>query len=161
ALRLRRLRHRVLPRARAGRRRPQRRHRGAPAPLLRLARTPVPCAPRRQRHPLVLVGDARGHPACAAPQVRALSVATPLAYRDRWVAVPDGHLHVVEWATRGPFVLLTHGVTAQAHVWDPIAQRLSATHHVLSLDQRGHGDSLKPATGYALDNYLADMLAVL
>jgi 2-(acetamidomethylene)succinate hydrolase len=88
-------------------------------------------------------------------------MAAPFAYRDRWVDVPDGQLHVVEWATRGPVVLLTHGITAQAHVWDPIAARLSASYHVLSLDQRGHGDSLKPATGYALDDYLADMLAVL
>jgi 2-(acetamidomethylene)succinate hydrolase len=88
-------------------------------------------------------------------------VAWPAAYRDRWVDVPGGQLHVVEWATRGPIVLLTHGITAQAHVWDPIAERLSASYHILSLDQRGHGDSLKPATGYALDDYLADMLAVL
>ncbi len=85
----------------------------------------------------------------------------PICYRDRWVEVPGGALHAVEWGEAGPLVLLTHGITAQAHVWDPIAARLAARYRVLSLDQRGHGDSLRPPSGYALDDYLADLLAVL
>ena len=82
-------------------------------------------------------------------------------YRDRWVDTAAGTLHLVEWSATGPLLLLTHGITAQAHVWDPIAARLAERYRVLSLDQRGHGDSLRPAEGYDLDAYVGDLLAVV
>jgi len=82
-------------------------------------------------------------------------------YRDRWIDLPGGALHAVEWGEAGPLVLLTHGITAQAHVWDPIAARLAARYRVLSLDQRGHGESLRPPSGYSLADHVADLAAVL
>ena len=54
-------------------------------------------------------------------------------------------LHALYWrsqdAASSSCVLLLHGFTNDAHVWDPIAEALSASHHVLALDFRGHGDS--------------------
>ena len=82
-------------------------------------------------------------------------------YRDRWIDLPGGALHAVEWGEAGPLVLLTHGITAQAHVWDPIAARLAERYRVLSLDQRGHGESLRPPSGYSLADHVADLAAVL
>jgi pimeloyl-ACP methyl ester carboxylesterase len=38
-------------------------------------------------------------------------------------------------------VLLLHGITGHARVWDHLAQRLTPARRVLALDQRGHGDS--------------------
>lgn len=85
----------------------------------------------------------------------------PYCYRDRWIDVPGGALHAVEWGEAGPLVLLAHGITAQAHVWDPIAARLAERYHVVSLDQRGHGESLRPPSGYSLADHVADLAAVL
>lgn len=54
-------------------------------------------------------------------------------------------LHALHWrsqdAASSSCVLLLHGFTNDAHVWDPIAEALSRSHHVLALDFRGHGDS--------------------
>jgi pimeloyl-ACP methyl ester carboxylesterase len=38
-------------------------------------------------------------------------------------------------------VVLLHGITGHARVWDHLAQRLAPARRVLALDQRGHGDS--------------------
>ena len=36
-------------------------------------------------------------------------------------------------------VVLLHGVTANAYVWDPVASRLADSLRVIAVDQRGHG----------------------
>lgn len=83
------------------------------------------------------------------------------AWTDRTVERPGVRLHVVDWGGSGPTVLLTHGITAQAHVWDPVAMALRDRFRVLSLDQRGHGDSSKPPAGYAATDFAADMVSVM
>ncbi len=55
-------------------------------------------------------------------------------------------LHYLDWGLdRGPAdappVVLLHGITGHARVWDHLAERLAPRHRVLVLDQRGHGDS--------------------
>jgi pimeloyl-ACP methyl ester carboxylesterase len=51
-------------------------------------------------------------------------------------------LHYLDWgATDAPPVILLHGITGHARVWDHLATRLLPGHRVLALDQRGHGDS--------------------
>ncbi|MEK7258194.1 MAG: alpha/beta hydrolase [Pseudomonadota bacterium] len=39
------------------------------------------------------------------------------------------------------YCILLHGFTNDAHVWDRLAADLQHSHHVIALDQRGHGDS--------------------
>jgi pimeloyl-ACP methyl ester carboxylesterase len=39
------------------------------------------------------------------------------------------------------YCLLLHGFTNDAHIWDQLAAELRRSHHVIALDQRGHGDS--------------------
>jgi len=62
---------------------------------------------------------------------------------------------------QGPTVVLLHGTSASHAVWQPIADSLSATAHVVSLDQRGHGRSDKPATGYRGVDFAHDVITVL
>lgn len=83
------------------------------------------------------------------------------AWVDLTVESAGASLHVVDWGGSGQTVLLTHGITAQAHVWDPVAVALSRHFRVLSLDQRGHGNSAKPRRGYAAADFAADMVAVI
>lgn len=60
-----------------------------------------------------------------------------------------------------PIVMMIHGLTQQAHVFDDIAAVLAEDYHVYSLDVRGRGESEwgKP-NGYHFANYVEDLEAV-
>lgn len=62
---------------------------------------------------------------------------------------------------RGPAVVMLHGTTATLGVWDPIATRTSRSARVIAVDQRGHGRSDKPATGYTVTEFCDDLRAVI
>jgi len=57
---------------------------------------------------------------------------------------------------------LIHGGAQTAHSWDEVAPDLARDHHVLAIDQRGHGDSdWAPGGRYARDDFVADIRAFL
>jgi pimeloyl-ACP methyl ester carboxylesterase len=59
-----------------------------------------------------------------------------------------------------PVVMMIHGLAGQAHTFDSIAARLSATYHVYCLDVRGRGETeWGPADGYHMGNYVRDLEA--
>ena len=62
-----------------------------------------------------------------------------------------------------PF-LLVHGLASNARLWDGVARRLAAAgHEVVAVDQRGHGLSEEPASGYdtaTAASDLAELIAV-
>lgn len=56
----------------------------------------------------------------------------------------------------GPLLVLVHGITENRHSWDPLLDQLAATHRVLRVDLRGHGES--PAgDSYDLPSMAADI----
>ena len=57
---------------------------------------------------------------------------------------------------QGPAVVLSHALGLDLHMWDELAARLATTHTVLRYDQRGHGDSARPAGPYAIDDLVDD-----
>jgi pimeloyl-ACP methyl ester carboxylesterase len=60
-----------------------------------------------------------------------------------------------------PFVLL-HGLSSNLETWDATARRLAAAGRtVVSVDQRGHGRSDKPAEGYDFATVTADLAALI
>jgi pimeloyl-ACP methyl ester carboxylesterase len=62
----------------------------------------------------------------------------------------------------GTPVLLVHGLASNARLWDGVAERLAAAGHpVAAVDQRGHGQSDKPDSGYDFPTLTDDLLAVL
>ncbi|TXN29948.1 alpha/beta fold hydrolase [Lacisediminihabitans profunda] len=61
----------------------------------------------------------------------------------------------------GPAVVLLHGTSASHAVWEPISSALESSATVIALDQRGHGRSDKPATGYTGADFAGDVLTVL
>ncbi|MFT4028363.1 MAG: alpha/beta hydrolase [Protaetiibacter sp.] len=61
----------------------------------------------------------------------------------------------------GPAIVLLHGTSANHAVWEPIAESLAARATVVALDQRGHGRSDKPASGYAGPDFASDVVTVL
>jgi pimeloyl-ACP methyl ester carboxylesterase len=79
-----------------------------------------------------------------------------MSFVERTVRVNGVTLHYLDWgATEAPPVVLLHGITGHARVWDHLASRLVPGHRVLALDQRGHGDS-DPAPG---DDYRVGTMA--
>lgn len=74
----------------------------------------------------------------------------PLA---QWITIRGNRaplrLHVWEWAGSGrPFVLL-HGLASNATTWWAVGNELAKRgHYVIAVDQRGHGRSDKPESGY-------------
>jgi len=61
----------------------------------------------------------------------------------------------------GDLVLFLHGITAGAVVWDPVIAELGRHFRCVAVDQRGHGHSEKPLTGYRAEDYVADVAAIL
>ena len=61
----------------------------------------------------------------------------------------------------GPLALFYHGITANAHVFEPLMHALADKFRCVAIDQRGHGGSSKPATGYDADNFADDIGAAI
>ncbi|MCB0191941.1 MAG: alpha/beta hydrolase [Anaerolineae bacterium] len=71
-------------------------------------------------------------------------------------------LHIREWpGEKRPFVLV-HGLASNARTWEAVAEHLAdAGHHVITLDQRGHGLSDKPDEGYDFATITGDLAQLL
>lgn len=82
--------------------------------------------------------------------------------RDRLVQVRGETLHMRQWDEAGiPFVLV-HGLASNCLTWEAVARQLNAAGHpVTAVDQRGHGLSSKPATGYSFSEVTADLKALI
>lgn len=78
---------------------------------------------------------------------------------DRQLQVNGMNFHYLEWGTAGrPLILMLHGGSQQAHSWDFVSLPLSEHYHILSLDQRGHGDSDWAAGGdYSIEAHQSDI----
>jgi pimeloyl-ACP methyl ester carboxylesterase len=76
----------------------------------------------------------------------------------------DVEIHVVEWqpaeAASEPPVLLLHGLSSNSYFWSRIAERLP-WRRVVAIDQRAHGASSAPATGYEPAELAADAAYVI
>lgn len=80
-----------------------------------------------------------------------------MALKEHRLATRGITLNVRE-AGSGPLIVFLHGITANAAVWDPILAQLQDSFRVVSVDQRGHGKSDKPAEGYGGQAYAQDVL---
>ncbi|WP_158226428.1 alpha/beta hydrolase [Bradyrhizobium sp. UFLA03-84] len=76
---------------------------------------------------------------------------------------PHGRLSVrVGGAEHGAPALLCHSILSSSAIWHSQALALAARgHRVLALDSRGHGQSGAPRGPYAMDDLVADAIAVL
>ncbi|HEX5139720.1 MAG TPA: alpha/beta hydrolase [Dehalococcoidia bacterium] len=76
----------------------------------------------------------------------------------RRVRAGDLEIAVREWEGDGrPFVLV-HGLASNAMTWDLVSRRLHGQgHRVIAIDQRGHGRSDKPESGYGFDEVTSDL----
>jgi non-heme chloroperoxidase len=80
-----------------------------------------------------------------------------------FVHVRGLQLHFQEWgppeSDASATVLLVHGLGSSSHIWDLVGPLLAEhSTHVLALDQRGHGESDQPDSGYDFASIVADLV---
>lgn len=79
-------------------------------------------------------------------------------------AVSEGtELQIVERGGHGSPVIMLHGIWGWWGYWRSLqaAPDVFAGRPLWMIDLRGHGDSSKPATGYRVDDYATDIVALL
>ena len=82
---------------------------------------------------------------------------------DQFVPLDTGvTLHVRRWSgTKRPFVLV-HGLSSNCQTWEMVARCLAeADHAVVTVDQRGHGLSDKPESGYNFASITSDLATLI
>ena len=72
-----------------------------------------------------------------------------------------GDVRVWEWPGDPPGALLMHGIGNYGRYWDLFANAVEGRLQLVAPDARGHGDSAKPADGYAPEDFVRDATAVL
>ena len=70
-------------------------------------------------------------------------------------------LRYVEEGTGPEAILLLHGWPDSWYSYSPVLSGLAVGHRVLAIDQRGFGESDRPESGYAIDDFAADAAAFL
>lgn len=75
----------------------------------------------------------------------------------------DVQLSYAEHGTRGTgaSVVCLPGPTDSWLSYRPVIAHLPSTAHLIAVSQRGHGDSTKPATGYGVEDFAADVVPFL
>jgi len=85
----------------------------------------------------------------------------PSPHHVRWITVDSSvRLEVLDWEGSGPPLVLL-GCYWSAHQYDEFAPKLTNQFHVYGVTRRGIGASDKPATGYAVQRSVNDLLDVL
>ncbi len=77
--------------------------------------------------------------------------------RDLTANLADLRFHYRDWGGDGQPIVLLHGLASTCHIWDLVAPILSAEFRVVALDQRGHGESDKPESGYDFATVTEDL----
>jgi pimeloyl-ACP methyl ester carboxylesterase len=83
--------------------------------------------------------------------------------RDRTVQAGSLALHLLEWGSPDhPALCFLHGGSAHAHWFDGVAPAFADRYHVISLDQRGHGESPWPRpAAYSTQDFAGDLVALM
>ncbi len=70
-------------------------------------------------------------------------------------------LHYWEWPGGSPTLVCLHPSGHYGRIWESVAQLLAPDFHLLAPDQRGHGDSGRPASGSSAEDYASDVAALI
>jgi 2-(acetamidomethylene)succinate hydrolase len=67
----------------------------------------------------------------------------------------------VREAGSGPLMLFFHGITSNSAVFETMMAQLSDRFRTVAVDQRGHGLSDKPESGYEADDFAEDIASLI
>ena len=77
--------------------------------------------------------------------------------KDGSVSVDGLRMCYTDWGGSGPSIVLVHGLASTRQIWRVLAPLLTDTFRVVTVDQRGHGESDKPEAGYDFDSMARDL----
>ena len=80
---------------------------------------------------------------------------------DRWLRVGDMDMHYLDWGGTGEPVVALHGLASSSHWYDLVIPYLTDRFHLVALDQRAHGQTGQPSTGYDWDTLAGDVVGAL
>lgn len=100
-------------------------------------------------------------PQTAAPTAAAVAHAGRPRFADVRLSTGVRLRYAEQGDASAPPVILLHGYSDSWFSWSEVMPRLAARHRVFALDQRGHGDSDRPASGYAMRDLAADVVAFM
>ncbi len=80
---------------------------------------------------------------------------------DKTLTIDELRFHYRDWDGHGWPVLLLHGLSSTAHIWDLVAPLLVEEARAVALDLRGHGRSDKPDGDYGFPTVGGDVRRVL
>ena len=83
-------------------------------------------------------------------------------FESRLVKMQELQLHLYDWGndTEKPLIFV-HGLASTGRMFDLIAPELTQNYQVYAYDQRGHGQSSKPTTGYDFEQIADDLDSLL
>jgi 3-oxoadipate enol-lactonase len=70
-------------------------------------------------------------------------------------------IHYEIHGDKGPWVVLSHSLACNLHMWDSQIDLLKSRFRVLAFDTRGHGQSDAPAGAYTMDQLVEDARGLL
>ena len=76
---------------------------------------------------------------------------------ERFVDLSAGAFRILDWPGEPPTAVFLHGLSGLADVWRETVEALgNGRPHCIGVDQRGHGHSPRPESGYAIAHYVRD-----
>ena len=81
------------------------------------------------------------------------------SYDEKYVNISETlKIHYFDSSVGNITFLLVHGLSSNLHLFDGVASELmNFGYRVIALDQRGHGGSSKPDSGYDFDSITNDL----
>ena len=71
-------------------------------------------------------------------------------------------MHYREWGDPAhPDLLLVHGWTGHGGTWETVVPAFEDRYHIIAPDNRGHGETDKPQTGYHLRDFVTDLAELI
>lgn len=85
------------------------------------------------------------------------------SFKTGMLSVGDGITlsYAAQGDPRAPAIVLLHGYSDSWPSYQPLMAALPAGHRVIALSMRGHGESSKPVSGYAISVFAGDVIAAM
>ena len=80
---------------------------------------------------------------------------------ERWLKVGDLNMHYLDWGGAGESVVALHGMASSCHWYDLVIPHLRDALRLVALDQRAHGETDQPSTGYDWPTLAGDVVGAL
>ena len=89
------------------------------------------------------------------------SVQAASAPQGEWLKVGDLNMHYLDWGGAGEPVVALHGAASSCHWYDLVIPHLRDSFRIIAPDQRAHGKTDQPATGYDWPTLAGDIVGAL